>query len=336
MSKDGLLCAFDGKEEIMSDQYINIGASETLVVSSDAASRVLSSLSGDSALLLLYIMKNRGRIDRSDAIKELALTEERFDAALKIILDPSAPKPVKNEVPDDLTEPPTYTAKELAQAMGDKNFTFVRNSVEQLLGRPLHKFELNNLFTLYDFFKIPAEVIAILVNHLKTENERNSTPEHPSFVSFADFRRMAIDWQKRGITTADIADAYVRELELVNSGIRRCVSIMGLGGRRITASEKRMMEQFIALDPTFELIELAYEATVYNTGSLKWNYMLKILQSWHEKGFKTPEDVNSENDRRRTRLTADSSEPMTEPENRSEYEEQVLKFIKSRENGEDE
>lgn len=40
-----------------------------------------------------------------------------------------------------------------------------------------------------------------------------------------------------------------------------------------------------------ESIALAYDRTVTNTGSLKWNYMDSIIRSWHEKGLHSPEEI---------------------------------------------
>ena len=42
-----------------------------------------------------------------------------------------------------------------------------------------------------------------------------------------------------------------------------------------------------------ELINMAYERTCLNTGGLNWSYMNKILQRWHELGFRTAEQVRS-------------------------------------------
>jgi DNA replication protein DnaD len=47
-----------------------------------------------------------------------------------------------------------------------------------------------------------------------------------------------------------------------------------------------------------ELIEMAYDRTVTNTGGLKWGYMNSILKSWHEKGLFTPADVREKDGRK--------------------------------------
>jgi len=38
---------------------------------------------------------------------------------------------------------------------------------------------------------------------------------------------------------------------------------------------------------------MAYEKTCLNTGALNWNYMNKILTSWHAAGFKTVEQIKN-------------------------------------------
>ena len=48
-----------------------------------------------------------------------------------------------------------------------------------------------------------------------------------------------------------------------------------------------------------DVIAVAYR-TVTNTGALKWNYMNKILLSWHEKGVRTARDIEEKDGRQRS------------------------------------
>ena len=43
-----------------------------------------------------------------------------------------------------------------------------------------------------------------------------------------------------------------------------------------------------------DMIRLAYEKTVMNTGKVAFNYMNSILKDWAEKGIKTPADTEKE------------------------------------------
>ena len=38
---------------------------------------------------------------------------------------------------------------------------------------------------------------------------------------------------------------------------------------------------------------MAYERTVYRKGAMNWPYMSRILQSWHQAGYSTPEQVKA-------------------------------------------
>ncbi len=54
-------------------------------------------------------------------------------------------------------------------------------------------------------------------------------------------------------------------------------------------------------------IQLAYERTVYNTGSLRWAYMNKILQRWHQSGWHDRATIE-EKDSRRTQASSSSGD----------------------------
>jgi DNA replication protein DnaD len=52
-----------------------------------------------------------------------------------------------------------------------------------------------------------------------------------------------------------------------------------------------------------DLILLAYDKTVTNTGSLKWRYMDKIIKSFYELGYRTAEDVKRNEKREKTQTS---------------------------------
>ena len=42
-----------------------------------------------------------------------------------------------------------------------------------------------------------------------------------------------------------------------------------------------------------DAIAIAFDRTVTQTNGLKWPYMNRIVQNWHEKGLHTPEEIES-------------------------------------------
>ena len=64
---------------------------------------------------------------------------------------------------------------------------------------------------------------------------------------------------------------------------------------------------------TLDAIELAYDRTVTNTGALKWGYMNKILQTWHEKKLHTPAEIDANDPLRKpaaVKAAANQSKPI--------------------------
>ena len=53
-----------------------------------------------------------------------------------------------------------------------------------------------------------------------------------------------------------------------------------------------------------DALAIGYDRTVTNTGALKWSYMNKIMQSWHEKGLHSAAEIESGDPRRRPQQSA--------------------------------
>ena len=81
-----------------------------------------------------------------------------------------------------------------------------------------------------------------------------------------------------------------------------CVSfsaeLLGIKGRALSPTENKFLSSWLEMGFDDELIEMAYDRTLTNTGGLKWGYMNGILKSWHEKGLHTPADVRDKDTRR--------------------------------------
>ena len=57
------------------------------------------------------------------------------------------------------------------------------------------------------------------------------------------------------------------------------------------AREKEYITAWVDMGFTDEAIRMAYERTVLKKRSLNWPYMNSILQSWHQKGLHTAEQI---------------------------------------------
>ena len=311
-----------------------LGSENIYTVSAKAVSRVLESGSPDAARLLLYIMQEQDHFDRRRALRALQLDEARLSAALAVIREPSrgipeqltfsdtAPvsppaKPDPGTAAVQLGAPPSYTRGELADAMRDSSFSYLCGQAEQAVGRPLRQYEMNALMTMYDYLGLPANVIALLINHVRQECERRSTPDHPRPVSFREIKAEATRWYERGIVTVLDAERSIEEERRRNSDMGRVMRILGIRDRLPSPTERRYIEEFLELDPSLELIPLAYDRTVTQKGSLVWPYMRSILRSWHEKGY--------DGDEKGPKASPASG---SQGESGDDYSERVLEFFR--------
>ena len=58
--------------------------------------------------------------------------------------------------------------------------------------------------------------------------------------------------------------------------------------------EREYIAAWVEMGVSDELIRLAYERTVYQKNAMNWPYMNKILQSWHQAGYRSQAQVEAE------------------------------------------
>ena len=85
---------------------------------------------------------------------------------------------------------------------------------------------------IYDYLRLPANVIALLINHVAREAERKSTPEHPVSVNFRDIKSEAVRWYEHGITTVAEAERYIKDWEHRRSSAGRVMRMLALRDAR--------------------------------------------------------------------------------------------------------
>ena len=318
-------------------------------VSAKAVSKVLEAKNPDAALVLLYIMREQGHFNPENAMRELGIERSRLQAALEVIETGAAQDVERNPVHKTENFPaqnapaeidvvrvnsmPNYTRAELAGAMENRDFSFIYAQAEKAVGHPLLQYEVSALMMIYDYLRLPANVIALLINHVVRENERKNTPEHPSTVSFREIKAEAVRWHELGITTVAEAERYIKDWERKRTASGRVLRMLGITGRAPSPTERRYVELFVDLDPSLELIALAYDLTVTKKGSLIWPYMRSILLNWSRKGYKTPADV--EEGERNHQKNGSSSYPRGGEQDAAgrAYDERVLQFFQQ--NGEE-
>ena len=278
------------------------GEGEEIRVSRQEAERLIAAHDGDVALLWLFLRQSPGG-SLEDAARALCRTRAELEAAYEklrrlslpdIRADASpAPKPPTLPIPAPAEELPEYTAKDLAtRSRSDPRFAALVTEAQRVLGRVLSTSDLKKLFGLYDYLALPPEVLMMLLNYCVSSTPTGNPP------SMRYIEKEGYVWANREILTLEQAEEYIADSQRRREKLSRTAQLLGITGRALSATESKYIAAWLDMGFGDELIEMAYDRTLTNTGGLKWTYMNGILKSWHEKGLHTPEDVRDKDSRR--------------------------------------
>ena len=249
----------------------------------------------------------------TDIVKTLSMpVTEVFDACMywqekglikiedgMIIFPEKSQQKESRQLPKMLLEDrPQYQPQEL-NMYAQKNYDVRQlfDMTQKYLGRMLTHSDLSGIFSLYHWLGLSIEVIDKLLSYCAENNHRN----------MRYIERVAIDWAESGISTAKEAE---ERIHLYNNEFRRIMRAFGQSGRNPIASEEKFMKKWINIwNMPIELLEIACEKTVLNTGKVSFGYADKIIESWYNAGVKNTDDIS----RMETEFIAKKQEKSEEP-----------------------
>ena len=264
-------------------------AEKNIVITADAAEKLISRADGAAALLYLHILR-RGALSLTGASRELHLSEAEVAAAAAALREMgllrAEPKLLEN------SELPEYTAADIVSRAGrDSVFEALVDAVQHALGRLLSTPDLKTLFGIYDHLGLPAEVIMLLVTHcIETYRESHGQGRMPTMRYI---EKEAWYWAGQEIHSLDSAEEHIKFEKEKKSRLFRTAELLQIRGRELSPGERRYIEVWLDMGFPPDSLALAYDRTVLGTGKLAWRYMDKIVRSWHERGLHTPEEIQS-------------------------------------------
>lgn len=186
---------------------------------------------------------------------------------------------------------PEYTRADLARALEGAEFAGLTGAVEEKLGKKLTTPDVAILLGLYDQLGLPADVIFLLVGFCAERTaQRYGEGRKPTM---RQIEKEGYTWARLGLMTQESAAAYIRKYQRSREALPRMMRLLRLGDRPPAPSEERYLLAWGRMGFTDEAIERAYDKTMLKCKELKWSYMNKILDSWHEKGLHTLEEINA-------------------------------------------
>lgn len=269
---------------------------EILSMTAAAARRLVEAGDGDCALLYLALLEAGG--DGGKAGQRLRWPADRLDRAFGRLaqLGLSEGRPQAAPEPPAVQERlPEYSRGDVMDAMErEPEFMGLYREVERLLNRALSDNDLKCLYTIYDYLALPVEVILLLTGHVLRTARRQKGGQERGGVRLPQVQKAAFRWKRLGIDTVERAEEYLRRQQAVDGREWEILAAVGVPERRAAVEKEReFIEQWVEMGVSNELISMAYERTVYQKGVMNWPYMNKILQSWHQAGYRTPEQVRA-------------------------------------------
>lgn len=261
--------------------------------------KLVGAASPESALVYLYLL---GGGDLAQASFTLRLPQMQVDVALASLRQiglyaDHRPSFMRNE-------PPRYCEADLSKEMNkNSEFPHLVGEVQRRFGRVLSTEELKILLSMVDYLGLMPEVVGILITYCMQKNSNRGNRRPPSFRTI---EKEAYHWADQGIDTLEDAIGYVqrqneRQLQLAN-----LQKILGIHDRKLTSGEEKYLTSWLELGFGQAEIQMAYEKTCMNIGSMKWPYCNSILKSWHEQGLLTVSIIQDKD----TKPTGKSKVPM--------------------------
>ncbi len=243
---------------------------------------------GDHIKVLLYILRNR---ESFPAAKEIASATDVSEYDVKEamlywadagILMPKADLPQKEKKSVIKRNEKPQRSDIARRALEDPKISYLLNETQMKLGRTLKQNEINTLVWLYDDQGMDVSLVLFIVQYAVAQNKAN--------IRFIE--STASEWIEKGIETVADADREVRKAAVANQAWKLVCLAFGIEMRK--PSKKELEASLKWVDEwkiSREMLALAYETCVDSKSKFSFPYISKILETWHNKGYKSPEDI---------------------------------------------
>ncbi len=181
---------------------------------------------------------------------------------------------------------PMYSGEELAQLTeaGAGKLRRLSEECQRICGKIFTPTEVGKVVALSEYLGLSSEHILMLFQFCAERGK--------SSVSYIE--KTAYNLYDEGVRSAEQLEAYLRRKEEAGRREDYYRRLFGIGTRSLTAAEReafrRWPEEWGMSD---EMIEYAFTVMAEHTGSYKFTYLSKVLQRWHEEGYRTPEEVKA-------------------------------------------
>ena len=287
--------------------FVNFGGA--VINLPQAAAKCISSATREelAALMALLSEPRTGDYeDYADTVAEKAgITRQVFDSALSFwrgagIIGFEAdgdadgnpagsggkdakPAPEKKSAPVRKRTMPEMTGEEAEAIMeASPERRSLLNECQQAIGHIFNSTEAAVILSMREYLGVDDEYILLLVTYCARHGKRG--------VKYVE--TTAYSMVERGIDTSTSLDEYLSWREQSSTTESKVKNLLGMEKSSFTPKQREMFERWSrSFGYDYDMMEAAYNATVDAIGKPSMPYMNKVLESWHELGFRTPDEV---------------------------------------------
>lgn len=211
------------------------------------------------------------------AFKENEYVQQTID-------DITSEKNVKPSEPPIKTTPARVSSGEIASRIKDSSeIKMLFDEAEKIYGRPLRQRDNQTLIALVDHYGLPASVSLMLLKYCFKAGKKS-----PNYIETT-----AAGWSADGIDSIEKADTRIRALERSSDFEHRLRREFDIPNE-FTPNQKVYLRTWLEdWKFTEEMIKLAINITIENTGKAAMKYTNGILENWRNQDIKSPADVEA-------------------------------------------
>lgn len=268
--------------------YCNSGTKDT---SCEAIAEALGADKGDVSDAMIFWCE-RGLVikdgEEPAAVPvTLAPANDEFSVSVSLLKEEKPVTPAKKKVADLPISRPSH--EQIAVRCNEcEEFRELFSEAQMILGKTIGYEGQSILIMLHDSYDLPVEVILMLLEYVTAKGK----------TGYKYIATVGKEWSEKEIVTIEAAEEYISSQNEADEIWKRFKALTGVNNPNPTAKQKKFLSVWTKdFGFSVEMICLAYEICIDNTGKMNLEYMNKVLKNWKDKGVKSPSDAKREQER---------------------------------------
>ena len=170
------------------------------------------------------------------------------------------------------------------EKLNNKSIKDMLQDIEKLIARPLSPKEMEMYINWGTSYNFTPEIILLLIQYCISKGK----------TDYRYIEKVAISWHDAKITTVDEAQAFIRRHEEKWENIRKIMEYLGLKNVEIMKPQEQLIDKWFNIYKyNVDIIKKACDICCTRLNRADFKYIDGILNSWHNDGLKTLDDVLS-------------------------------------------